>query len=246
MKLSTEGYQGRLRKSATVYSNDPQNPQIQLIIQAQIKTPISFQPMGVMLSGFVGDDIRQIVTITGHKDQPLTLAFSKLSLPEKVAYELKTLEEGKVYRVVLRNISAREDRYSGYLILKTNYPEKPEITIRFLGYVRGNLIVRPETITFGNIASPRVQGKANSKDFHERSVMVMLQRGDNLKIERIEINQDLFETQVKTIQAGKNYRIEVKLLSEELQKGQIRETMKVYTNLKDNPVKVIPIRIQKL
>ena len=246
LKLSTRGYQGKLSKSAVVYSNDPQNPQIQLTVQAQIKTPISFQPLGVMLGGFVGDDIKQLVTITAHKDQPLILEPSKLSLPEKVEYELKTIEEGRAYQVVLRNISTKEDKYSGYITLKTNYPEKPEITIRFLGYVRGNLILRPETINFGRIETTRVQGQEHSKASYQRSVMVMLHRGDNLKIEKIEINQELFETQVKEIQGGKSYQIEVKLLPDRLQKGVIRETMKVYTNLKDNPVKVIPIRVQKM
>jgi hypothetical protein len=76
--------------------------------------------------------------------------------------------------------------------------------------------------------------------------MVSLNQGDNLKIEKIEINRELFEAHVEEIQAGKSYRIDVRLYPEKLPKGIVNEKMKVYTNFKDDPVKVISIWVEKI
>ena len=246
MRLGTKSRKNIIRKSAVVYSNDPKHPNITLTMTAQVNLPISVEPQGVMMEGVVGEEIIKIVTIKAHEDQPLTLEPVKLSLPKKVAYELKTLEQGRVYQIVLRNISQKKDKYNGFLTMKTNYPQKPEITIRFLGYIRDILEFRPEIINFGRIKNtPEKSGRRDNFSY-QRSVMVTLNRGDNLKIEKIEINQDLFEAQVKEIQAGRSYRIDVKLHQEKLPKGKVNEKMKIYTNFKDDPVKVIFIRVEKI
>jgi hypothetical protein len=229
-----------------VYSNDPEHPQIKLAVNAQIKVPISVEPRGVLLEGFKDDDITAVATIRAHDDQPLILEPVTLSVSQKVTYELKTVEEGKVYQVVFRNISREEDKYSGFLKLKTNYSLKPEITVMVFGYIRGNLQCQPERINFGRIESAQIKNQGRQQVLYQRSIMVSLNRGHELKIERIDINQDLFETQIAEIEAGKRYRIDVILHAERLPKGASNEEMRVHTNLKDNPIKVIPIRVQKI
>ena len=246
LKLSTKGYQGSVHRTATVYSNDPQHPQIKLAVKAHIKVPISVKPMGVMLDGFVCDEVKKVVTITAHEDEPLILEPAELSLPDQVAYELETVEKGKTYRVILRNISPKEDRYSGFLTIKTNYPKKPEITVRFLGFIKGDLEVKPETIDFGRIESTRLKGPEAGGASYQRACTLTLSRGDGLKIEKIDINRELFETEVKEIKVGTNYRIHVRLRPEKLPTGMLNEKMTIYTNLKDVPVKVIHIRGQKI
>ncbi len=136
MKLDTRGYPGNIQKSAEVYSNDPKQPQVKLVIQAFVKMPITIEPRGVMLGGAVGEEVKQVAVIKAHLEKPLTLDSGTNSLPEKTAYEVKTIQEGKEYQIVLRNISKKEeDRYSGSLTFKTNYPEQPEVMIQYLGYV---------------------------------------------------------------------------------------------------------------
>ena len=247
LKLKTKGYQGALHKSAVVYSNDPKHPQIKLAVKAHVKVPISVEPRGVMLDGFVGDEIKQVVTIRAHEEQPLTLEFAQFSLPKKVAYGLKSVEEGRLYQLILRNISEKEeDKYSGSITLKTNYPQKPEITVVFLGYIKRNLQCTPETINFGRIDTAHMEKQKRGESLYQRSVVVTLHHGENLKIEKIEINEALFETQVKEIKPGKSYRIDVRLFPERLPKGKVKEKMKVCTNLKDYPAKVVSIQAQKM
>jgi hypothetical protein len=244
VQLSTIGYQGAVRKSAVVYSNDPKHPQIRLTLLAHVKVPISIRPRGVLLEGFMNDEIQRIVTIRAHGDHPLRLEAGRISLEGKVAYEIETVEEGRVFQVILRNTHKQKDRYRGFLTLKTNYPQKPEITIPFLGYIRGNLQLRPEGINFGLIESAHLRNGIHQGFSPRRSVMVTLFQGNDLKIEKVEINQRLFEVVVKETQPGKSYRIDVSLRPEGLPKGRINERMRIYTNLKDDPVAVIPIQVQ--
>ena len=136
MKLNTKGLQGQIKKSALVYSNDPKQPSVKLILTTNVRVPIAIQPRGVFIEGFAGDDIQSAVTIEGQKDKPLELTFVSNSLPKKVAYEIKEVTKGKTYQLVLKNIGKKEDKYSGFITFKTNYPEKPELMIRYLGFVK--------------------------------------------------------------------------------------------------------------
>jgi hypothetical protein len=136
LKLNTKGYQGAIKKSALVYSNDPEKPSVRLAISTNVKVPISIQPRGVFIEGFKGDDIQSVVIIKSHEDKPLELSAISNSLPKKVAYELKAIKAGKIYHLILKNISKGEDKYSGFISLKTNYFEKPELTVRFLGFIK--------------------------------------------------------------------------------------------------------------
>jgi biopolymer transport protein ExbD len=244
LKLKTKGYRDTIRKSAIVYSNDPEQPQITLTVEARFRTPISVEPKAILLHGFKEDDITEVVTIRAKENKPLKLEPLRLSISDKVAYELKTIEEGRVYQVILRNIIKKSGIYNGTLVLKTNYPERPEIPIIFIGYIKGDLQILPESIKFGHIKTPRKKSQKNMKPPYQRSVTVTLNRGNNLKIEKVEINEELFEVKVKEVKAGKSYRIDVRLHPEKIPKGDVNEKMKIYTNLKDEPLKVIPIRIQ--
>ncbi len=246
LTLKTRGYQGNLKKSAMIYSNDPESPQIKLTVSAQVKVPISLEPRGVLLHGFNDEDITAVMTIEAHDDQPLILEPVKLSLPNKVAYDLKSIEEGKVYQVIFRNISKKRDKYSGFLKLKTNYANKPQITVMVFGYIKGSLQLRPETINFGQIGITRLKGQQAGKLIYRRTVMITLNRGDTLKIEKIEINKDIFEAQVQEIQESRRYQIEITLKADKIPKGVLNENMKIYTNLKDESVIVVPISAQKI
>lgn len=244
LSLKTKGYHGLVRKSAIVYTNDPKNSHVSLILKARIKVPISLEPKAVLLQGFKGGDTSRVVTITAHEERPLALQVASLSLPNKVSYELKTVEEGRVYQVVLQNISKKPDRYSGLLTLKTNYPEKPDIAIRIFGHIRDNLQVRPESLDFQLTRGAAPYSKERNVSAHKRSVLISLQQGNNLKIEKVEINRSRFEVDVEEIEKGKSYRFDVRLLPGKVLKGRTDDQMIIHTNSGDNQEIRVPITIR--
>jgi hypothetical protein len=129
IRINTKGYEGEIRKSARVYTNDPRRRIEVLTVKALVTGAISLTPRSVYLSGEVGRDIAKTVTVTAEEDKPLKLEPSGFNLSGKVEYRIEEVDAGREFRVHFTGISNDVGIYRGFLKLKTNYPERPEITI---------------------------------------------------------------------------------------------------------------------
>ena len=136
LKINTKRYEGNINRSARVYTNDPKNKVVKIGVTAFVKVPISISRKLVYLGGFAGSITEKVVTIKAHNPTPLTLKPVSFSISDKVDYKMETLEKGRCFRIVFRNKCAAEERYNGYLKLRTNYPDKPIIAIRVIGNIR--------------------------------------------------------------------------------------------------------------
>jgi len=79
--------------------------------------------------------IQKSVEIKAGLERPLTLTPHQFNLENQLTYTLEELEKGKRFRIVFQSIPGRPQTYQGYLKLKTNYPERPLITIRIRGRI---------------------------------------------------------------------------------------------------------------
>ena len=135
LKIKTEGYQGTIRKSARVYTNDPAMGTVRLNISAFVKTPIHLSPRYVHLYAKDEKSVTKVVEVRAELDKPLKLTPDKFNLAEKVTYAIEEIEEGRKFQIRFTSIPGLEQAYRGFLTLKTNYPEKPEVTLRIRGSV---------------------------------------------------------------------------------------------------------------
>lgn len=94
-----------------------------------MKVPIYLSPRYVYLRGPAGQQITRTVRIRAEGDKPLKLEPSRFDLSAKVTYRIEEVEAGREFEVHFTSIPGPEGTYRGVLKLKTNYPEKPEITI---------------------------------------------------------------------------------------------------------------------
>ncbi|NVL92662.1 MAG: hypothetical protein HWN71_06440 [Desulfobacterales bacterium] len=129
LRINTKGYEGEIRKRARVYTNDPHKSIEVLTVRAFVKGPISLTPRSVYLKGKVGRDITKTVRVSAEENKPLKLEPSRFSLSDKVRYRIEEVEAGREFRVHFTGVSNAVGTYRGFLKLKTNYPERPEITI---------------------------------------------------------------------------------------------------------------------
>jgi len=93
LRVDTTGYQGEIRQSAKVYTNDPSKNFEVLRIKAFVKAVIHLSPKYVYL-------------------------------------RIEEVEVGREFRIHFTSLPGPAGTYRGFLKLKTNYPERPEITIR--------------------------------------------------------------------------------------------------------------------
>jgi hypothetical protein len=136
LRLNTAGFEGRIRKAARVYTNDPKFPRETLVLDALVKTPIMLSQRFVFFQGTTQEIITRSIDIKGELDKPLKLEPVDYTLDKKVKFNIEEVTKGKHYRVTFTSIPNVGNYYQGLLKLRTSYPEKPELVI----HVRGKFL----------------------------------------------------------------------------------------------------------
>ena len=150
LKVNLKGFHGNVQKSASVFSNDPKNPRVNLVMKGKIRTLIETQPGNTVFfqgqAGQLGDKTINIITAS----KPFQITKVESNLDDKIAYEVKTVEAGKQYRLDVKN-RAKEGTYRGFIKIYTDMVQKPEILIRVAGNIEGVISVRPQSIVVGKL-----------------------------------------------------------------------------------------------
>ncbi|NVM21030.1 MAG: hypothetical protein HWN68_04550 [Desulfobacterales bacterium] len=246
LEVRTKGYQGNFHKSARVLTNDPNNPQVIIAVKGKVWVPIRSNQRYANLKGILGEKIESVVHLRGEKQEPLIVKLDSVSIPEKVAVELKEIEKGRSYQLKVKNKVVKETTYGGQIRLTTSYPEKPEMVIRILGHIRAPLEVRPKALNFGRMPAERLRQLEKAGRSMSRPVMVLLNKGNDLKIVRVDSERSLFKVVTREIRRGRVVQLRVEPILEKLKKGVKTDRLKIHTNQKGRKVLEVPVRIEIL
>jgi len=129
LKVNTEGLSGTIKKEVKAYTNDPKNSIVTLTLKANIKLSILINPKSLYLNSDEGNVITKSVIITANEERPLEIEPTQFNIAERVTYNIEVMEKGRIFKVNFEYTPIEGDNFKGALILKTNYPEKPEISI---------------------------------------------------------------------------------------------------------------------
>ncbi|HDZ24672.1 MAG TPA: hypothetical protein ENH70_09075 [Desulfobacteraceae bacterium] len=117
-----------------------------MAIKAFVKVPIRVSTRYVYLFGPADRKITRVINISAGLTKPLKIIPKSFDLADRISYSIKETEQGRHYLVRLSSIPGTAGRFHGVLKLKTNYPEKPEITI----YIRGRFEKKRAGLPVGN------------------------------------------------------------------------------------------------
>ena len=131
--MDTRGFEGRQRWGLRVLTNDAKWPEAVFDLRANIKPIITLSGKAVQFTGKKDVSVTEDIEITAGTDRNLILTPKQFTLPGKVTWSMEELEKGKKFRVRIKSIPGSSEDYRGHLTLKTNFPEKPEITIWIIG-----------------------------------------------------------------------------------------------------------------
>jgi len=137
-----------VQKSATVFTNDPQQPQFNILMKAAVTPLIQVKPTNaVLFRGFPEQLGRQSIDLitTG---TPFHILKMDTNLAQQIAVEQETVEDGKHYRLHVTN-TASKGTYNGFVLCKTDHPKRPEIKIIVTGAIEGDLHVSPLALFVG-------------------------------------------------------------------------------------------------
>jgi len=139
VRVKTAGKQGRLRDTVRVYSNDPTIKEMRLTISAFVKSPIYYSPASLLIKGKRGKPIERAVELRAGLDRPLELTPVYFNLENQLTYTIEEIEKGRRFRVLFKSKPDASSAFHGILNLKTNYPEKPQITLPIRGRIKEEL-----------------------------------------------------------------------------------------------------------
>jgi len=133
VRIDTKGFDGPERWVVKVFSNDPTWREAALDLRANVKPILTLSGTAVIFKGEKTAGMTREVEISTGLDRPLILTPQQFTLSGKVTYSLSEIEKEKRYRVTLQDVSGKRENYRGFLKLKTNFAEKPEVTIWIIG-----------------------------------------------------------------------------------------------------------------
>lgn len=167
-----KGFQGVVKKNATVFSDSPKEPRLVLLVQGNVKPLVEVRPEKTVYLQGVPDAVgeKSIDILSSLR----TFHIRKIDngLEGKAACRLETVEDGRHYRLLLSNL-LKQGNYRGSVTLHTDLADKPEITIWVSGFIEGEIGVRPNSLILGRLApeQPILSGKVlvvsnRKKPFH--------------------------------------------------------------------------------
>lgn len=124
---------GYIIKNARVYTNDPGAKKAIVTVTAFVKAPLYVLPPYASFYGSRNREPAVTVEVRAGLEKPLALAPGPFSLEGKVAYEIKEIQEGRIFHIHFRDVSGSYEGYRGYLNLNTNYPEKSVVNVPIIG-----------------------------------------------------------------------------------------------------------------
>ena len=141
-----------MKKSSTVFTNDPQNPRLQLVMQGNVKALVEVRPGNAVSFRGMADQLTERTVDMVTTSQPFRIQKVENTLGDKIAYQLETVAEGKHYRLKISN-QVKQGSYNGFVKCYTDHPQKPDIVIRVSGSVEGEIAVKPPTVLIGKLAT---------------------------------------------------------------------------------------------
>jgi hypothetical protein len=200
LKLELKGFQGYVKKTATVHSDSPDNPRITLVVQGTVKALIEVRPeKTVYFQGMADQNGDKTIEISSTLS---TFHIKKMqdTLEQKAACRLETVEDGKHYRLKISNL-ANQGSYRGAVTLYTDLAAKPELTVWVSGFIEGEIGIRPNTLVLGQLAAdqPVLSGK----------VLVVNNRNKLFRITKCTYDEKVVSVKQAPVPDGTGFSLEV-------------------------------------
>lgn len=198
--MDLSGFQGYVKKTATVVSDDPANPRTVLLIEGTVRPLIGILPeKTVGFYGMAGGLEEKVIDLISTSNA-FHIRKVEDNLGKKAVYGLETVEDGRHYRLRVSN-SLKQGNYRGSITLHTDSSDRPELTIWVNGSIEGEIGVRPKTLVVGRLSPD--QGILSGK------VMVTNNLNKPFRIVRYTFDEHVVDVTRAPLPDGAGYSLEV-------------------------------------
>ncbi len=244
VKLDTASLAGPIAKPISVFTNDPDNPKIQLMVKAEVKPYLGVRPGYARFIYVQGEDIRPIPQVVWAEDGSdievvdVASPYDHLTVKHRVAKEDERNPDypGKqwVFEVHLdpyAPIGALRD----YVEVAVDHPRQKTVRIPISGFVRPRQHVTPDKIDLGVLdgESLPLRRVATFTNFITKGI----------EITKTESGVEGLSVEVNEVGRKDGHRFELVLtVGPEVPRGELRSTLKLHITDDQNPVVEVPIK----
>jgi hypothetical protein len=235
VEVDTTTFNGPIAKGVTVFTNDPENAQIELTIRAKVEPYIQARPGYARYITVQGEEKTGTIaqTIASPEGTPfdvvkvdspypfLTTTFREAKPEERIADS-----QGKQWRIEMAlSNDAPVGALADHVRITTTHPKQKLVTIPVSGFVRPVIAVTPDVAEFGQIElrEPLIR-TLNVRNFATEPI----------KITAVEGNLPGLKTAIEPIQEGREYQVRV-TLSPDMAKGPFNGKLTLRTDSKKRP-----------
>ncbi len=242
IQFDSKKFHGKVIKTVNITSNDPQNTQVDILIQANVHTSLVIDPVNQRVGfspSLQGEVLSRNVTFTAIDSPDLQISAAKT---RKGLFEVKAVNnhEGDPQRSILEVIVPADmepGRHRDHVRVTTNIEEFPTVDIEMQAWIRQTLAVSPEQVSF-----------RFKKNFQQTVRVSPFEKGLEFKVTGAEI--DLPEIGVEVLETIPNHETKVLLTGVPISsddpraiknKGQIKGTLTIFTDQAETPVIKVPV-----
>ncbi len=239
--VDTTNFKGPIAKSVKVFTNDPLNPQINLVIKANIKTHVEIEPGYARFVAVYGEPNAKSVQKVWSREKPdLQILGAKSPYPHvKVAYAeapAEEREEGVSVRQWKITVELASDAPVGpmadYIDVTTDHPERQTIRIPVSGFVRPVLSVTPRVADFGRrqVAEPQIT-----------SLEIRNMSKSAVSLEDISTDIQGLQAEIEPLEEGRLYKV-LLTLQPSMPKGAFKGLVTINTTSNKQPVVEVKVK----
>jgi len=242
IRFNSKKFHGNVFKSVQIISNDPQNPVVDIMLTANVFSPLVITPTTERI-GFSrsqrGEVITKLVTFEATQVENLELSVDKT---RGDLFEVKTVNgvDGDPRKSIIEvTVPANmvPGRHRDVVRVSTNVPERATVDIEMQAWIVEELTTSPEQVSF-----------RYKKTFNQTVRVAPFKKGLTFKVTGAEI--DLPEVELEVIEAIPNAEIKVRMTGHPISKddpraietnGRIKGTLRIFTDLKNTPEIIVPV-----
>jgi len=232
--FNTRSYGGKVKKTISVLSNDPNTPNHKLTISGDVIEEISFKPKNINFGSFSAgnqSDKTVKVSVKSQSGPYFKIVEVTSSKPFVETSEIEGKNGEYTITATLKDYHEM-GRFSGKIFLETNSTKQPKASIIFYGVVEGDITINQRRIYYGTVP----EGRGITK-----KLFVKINK-NHIKILSSKISPDYLSVNIDERYEQKNPHclIETKL-HEDAPVGRIDGLLELTTNSEEQSVINIPI-----
>lgn len=247
--VETINFNGPISKAVTLATNDPNNPNAQLTINAVVKPYVEASPAGfVRYTILQGDAATQTIKLYSEEETPFEI--EKIETPGnwvKATFTKIDKEEDRVragragqnqYRVDITygGDDAKIGPIAEKLKIKTNSKQQPEYQVSLTGVVRPRFSMTPSVLNFGEVKSGDAAANRTAViTSNDKSAPAAF------KVTKVETANKAIKAEVLPLDTPGVFEVKV-LVDQAAQAGDLDTKVKIHTNDKLMPVVELPVK----